>query len=152
MSSSSREQPEEPTFCIDEALGNRVVAQALREAGVSVELLIDHHKRGAFDEEWLPDIGRRGWIVLTKDKMMRRRPAEQLAIVKHGVRAFSLTSGEMKAQEMAEVFLKAMPKMKRLLRKHPEPFIAAVTRSGDITLVFPPPAPPTRSAALINPR
>ena len=111
MSSSSSEPPDEPTFCVDEALGKRVVAQALRDAGVRVELLIDHHSPGTPDAEWLADVGRRGWVVLTKDKRMRFRPAEQIAIVKHGVRAFVLTSGEMSAQDMAVAFLEAMPRM-----------------------------------------
>ena len=142
MSSPSSERPEEPTFCIDEALGNKVVPRALREAGLKVELLIDHHPRGTFDEDWLADVGRRGWIVLTKDKQMKRRPAEQLAIVRHRVRAFLLTSGEMKAQEMAATLLKAVPGMRRLLVKHPGPFIASVNRSGEVAVVFPPPAGP----------
>jgi hypothetical protein len=137
VSSSSSGPPEEPTFCIDEALGNRIVAQALREEGHRVELLIDHHARGTPDAVWLEDIGRRGWVVLTKDKRMRKRPAEQVAVVRHAVRAFVLTSGEMGAREMASAFLRAMPGMRRLLAKVDGPFIAAVSRSGEGSVVFP---------------
>jgi len=138
VSSSSSGPPDEPVFCIDEALGKRVVPDALRAAGVRVELLIDHHPRGTADATWLADIGRRGWVVLTKDKNMRRRPAEQLAVVKNGVRAFSLTSGDLSGPEMADAFLKAMPRIRSLLRRHPGPFIASVTRSGQLAIVYPP--------------
>jgi hypothetical protein len=138
VSSSSSGPPDDPVFCIDEALGRRVVPDALRAAGVRVELLIDHHPRGTADATWLPDVGRRGWIVLTKDKNMRRRPAEQLAIVRNGVRAFSLTSGDLSGPEMAEAFVRAMPGMRRLVRRHPGPFIASVTRSGLVAVVYPP--------------
>ena len=137
MSSSSRERPDEPVFCIDEALGKRVVPDALRAAGLRVELLIDHHPRGTPDAVWLADVGRRGWVVLTKDKNMRRRPAEQLAIVRNGVRAFSLTSGDLSGPEMADAFVKAMPKIRSLLRRREGPFIASVTRGGTVAVVYP---------------
>ncbi len=137
MSSPSSGPPDEPVFCIDEALGKRVVPDALRTAGVRVELLIDHHPRGTADALWLPDIGRRGWVVLTKDKNMKRRPAEQLAVVRNGVRAFSLTTGDLTGPEMADAFLRAMPSIRRLLRRHPGPFIASVTRAGRVEIVYP---------------
>ena len=137
MSEQSGKPPDEPTFCIDEALGGTVVVAALRAAGHRVERLIDHHAPGAQDTVWLADVGRRGWVVLTKDKRMHLRPTEQIAIVKHGVRAFALTGGNMGATEMAASFLAAMPKMKRILAKTPHPFVAAVTKSGDVAVVYP---------------
>ncbi|MCG3134125.1 MAG: hypothetical protein HMLKMBBP_01412 [Planctomycetes bacterium] len=137
MSSPPATPPDEPTFCIDEALGGRVVSDALGRAGFHVERLIDHHPPGTEDAVWLADIGRRGWIVLTKVTRMRFRPTEQLAIVRHGVRAFALTGGNMRAAEMAAVFLVAMPAMRRLLAKTPHPFVAALTRSGTVALVYP---------------
>lgn len=137
MSNPSGKPPDEPVFCIDEALGGTIVAAALRAAGLRVERLIDHHASGTEDAVWLPDVGRRGWVVLTKDKRMRFRLTEQIAIVKHGVRAFALTSGNMKATEMAASFLAAVPKMKRLLARTSHPFVAAVTKSGDVALVYP---------------
>ena len=137
MSSPSEKSPDEPVFCIDEALGGTVVASALRAAGHRVERLIDHHPPGTRDAVWLPDIGQRGWVLLTKDKRMRYRPAEILAIVKHGVRAFALTGGNMKASEMADSFLTAVPKMKRILAKTPTPFVASVTKGGDVAIVYP---------------
>jgi hypothetical protein len=43
---------------------------------------------------------------------------------------FTLSSGNMTGEEMAEVFFDNRLKMARLLHKHPPPFIAVVTRSG----------------------
>lgn len=37
-------------------------------------------RQGIKDDEWLREIGQRGWIVLTKDKNFKRRPLEREAI------------------------------------------------------------------------
>src|SRR5262245_39901932 len=137
VSRPSEKPPDEPVFCTDEALGGNVVVNALRAVGLEVERLTDHHAPGTKDAVWLPDIGKRGWVLLTKDKRMRFRYAEILAIVNHGVRAFVLTGGNMKATDMAQSFLAAMPKMKRILAKTRTPFVASVTRAGDVTIVYP---------------
>jgi hypothetical protein len=46
------------------------------------------NRQGIKDDEWLQEIGRRRWVVLTKDKNFRRRPLELDAILTGGVRAF----------------------------------------------------------------
>ncbi len=52
------------------------------------------------------------------------------------VRAFVLASkGDLQGQEMAEIFIKALPAMKRLLTQTPGPFIANVNRKGKVALV-----------------
>jgi hypothetical protein len=57
------------------------------------------------DVTWLEEAGRRGWVVCVKDAEIRRRPAEQRALVAHGVRAFCLAGGNLPAAEMAARFL-----------------------------------------------
>jgi hypothetical protein len=41
-------------------------------------------------EECLPEVGRRGWVVLTRDRRMRYRAHERAALMQAGVRAFVL--------------------------------------------------------------
>jgi hypothetical protein len=57
------------------------------------------------DEEWLAEAGRRGWIVLTKDRRIRRRRAEIEAIARHDVNAFVLARGSLGAVAQAECFI-----------------------------------------------
>ena len=47
--------------------------------------------RQTLDDVWLPAIGTRGLVVITRDKRIRYRPAEKLAWVQHEVRGFVLT-------------------------------------------------------------
>ena len=53
------------------------------------------------DAEWLQRAGEEGWIVITKDKRIRRRPAELDAIATHGVRAFVISSADLTGVEQA---------------------------------------------------
>lgn len=112
------------------------MAAALRQAGATVRIHDDHFPPDAKDEDWLAEAGRRGWIVLTKDHRIRYRHVERLALMKAGVAAFILTSGDLQGEEMAEVFVKALPRVTRFLNKHAKPFIAKVSRDGSVSLLF----------------
>lgn len=49
------------------------------------------------------------------------------------MRLFVLTAGQITASEMGRIFVKALKKMERLAIKHDEPFIARVTRAGNVS-------------------
>jgi len=95
----------------------------------------DHFKLDEQDEVWIRDVAARGWIILSKDKEIRKRPNERQALRDARAMAFFLASGNMTGNEMADAFLKALSKMKRLHRKQPAPFVATVTRVGDVSLL-----------------
>jgi PIN like domain len=87
------------------------------------------------DEEWLTRAGSEGWIVLTKDKAIRKRPIERDALLAANVRAFVFTGGNMSGVEMAESIVGAIPKMLALIATSPPPFIARITGSGVVDLI-----------------
>ena len=68
------------TFFLDYQIGRYVVADALRKAGASVEVHIDHFLQSAPDLEWIPEIGERGWVLITRDANIRRNPRERAAV------------------------------------------------------------------------
>ena len=37
---------------------------------------------------------------------------------------------------MAQIFVKALPKIKRFLQKHSKPFIAKIAKDGSVSLLF----------------
>ncbi len=88
------------------------------------------------DSEWLPEVGSRGWVVLTKDKNFQTRSLEIRAIAGSGVRVFQLTAGSLRAEQMAAIFEASLQKMKRFSMSNPAPFIAKLSRAGRITLAF----------------
>lgn len=47
----------------------------------------------ALDEEWLDVVGRCGWGVLIRDKMIRHRPREKAMLARHRMTAVVLATG-----------------------------------------------------------
>ena len=61
----------EPVFLVDRDLGSKVVPDALRKAGCTVEVHSDHFDGEAPDHEWIRTVGERGWFVITHDDKIR---------------------------------------------------------------------------------
>jgi PIN like domain len=133
--SSGSKLPEALVFFIDRSLGRKIVAQALREVGEIIQIHDDHFAPDAKDEDWLAEVGKRGWIVLTKDDRIRYRVTERSAITSAKVRAFVLSSSQLQGKEMAAAFVKALPQIKRLIANHAPPFIGRVSRNGKVSLL-----------------
>ena len=57
-------------FFTDRDLG-KDFPRILREADLTVERHDDHFRSDTPDEEWLTEVGRRGWIAITHDKRIR---------------------------------------------------------------------------------
>lgn len=110
--------------------------QALRDAGAQVEIHDDHFAQDALDEVWLPEIGRREWALITKDREIRYRTAEREALLNAGVRAFVLRTRGLSGPENAQILVRALPKMVRFCMGNPAPFIAAVAPSGSVSMLF----------------
>ena len=110
--------------------------EALRQAGLRVEVHDDHFPPDASDADWLRVVGQRGWAVLTKDERIRRRPLERDALLGARVRAFVLTARRMSGADMGQAFVRARGAMENLLCRHRQrPFIASVTRHGRVRVI-----------------
>jgi hypothetical protein len=92
------------------------------------------------DHEWLARCGREGLVVLTKDKNIRRHPAEIAALVEHEVTAFVLASGQLPAAAQAQRFVTNADGIDRLGRAG-GPLVVAVHAHRLVT-VYPPRASP----------
>jgi hypothetical protein len=103
--------------------------------GCTVEIHDTYFRQAAKDTEWLPEVGRRGWVVLTKDHHIRTRQNELVSLLAAGVAAFVLTAGDLNGSEMAEAFVRALPRMRRMLVGQPRPFIARVSPQGTVRLI-----------------
>lgn len=120
---------------MDRSLGTGTVAEALRQAGCNVEIHDRHFQQAAKDADWLREVGHRGWIVLTKDRHIRTRRNELIALLSAGVGAFVLTASDLSGTEMAAAFVRALPRMRRIVIGQTRPFIAQVSAGGTVTLI-----------------
>ncbi len=63
--------------------------------------------RGAKDTDWLPVVGERGFIVLSRDRHIRSRPAELRLYYAHRVRSVWIgAKRDLGPQNQVELFLK----------------------------------------------
>lgn len=112
------------------------MASVLRAAGLYVEVHDDHFAQDAPDSEWLAAVGRNNWIVITRDERIRYRAAEKQAIRRAKVRAFVLVAqGDLRAEMLAQNFLKAIGKVRRIVEQQKPPVVAKISRSGDVSLL-----------------
>lgn len=88
--------------------------------------------RGALDDDWLPVIGERRLVVITRDKKIRYRAAEKRAWVEHKVRGLVLTGrrSQTTADSLA-ILDRHWSSIEALVDSEPDgPWMRAVTGSG----------------------
>ena len=113
-------------YFTDRDLGTRF-PDVLRDAGLTVERHADHFVHDAPDEEWLAEVGRRGWIALTHNRRIRYTPNERQAVIDHRVSLLVMV-GHAPFADLAHAFVATLPRIERFLRPHEPPFIAKVYR------------------------
>lgn len=124
-----------PTFYVDICLGKKV-AEALRAAGATVEIHSDNFAQDVEDTTWIPRVAARGWVILTKDKNIRRRHGERESAICSQACIFTLSSGGMRGADMAAVFVQHLDAMEQMALGLQPPFLAVVSRNG-IEVVYP---------------
>jgi hypothetical protein len=97
----------------------------------------DHFAEDTDDVDWLRQVGSNGWVVLTKDKRIRKREDEREALIDAKVRLFVLSVRQnLRGNEMAQTFIRNISRMERMVRKQPAPFIAGVYQN-EVRLLYP---------------
>lgn len=122
-----------PELFLDRSLGRRQVPDLLRAAGLRLRTLAEVYgipaDENVEDVDWLTRAGQEGWGVLMKDERIRYRPAERAAVITHNVRAFCLTSGNLRAAAMAHQYLVVLHDIAEVCQQ-PGPFLYAVSSTG----------------------
>lgn len=90
---------------------------------------------GSPDAVWLAGCGTEGWVVLSRDQRIRRRPLELRALRDAGVAAFIFSSGEATAADTADVVKKLLPKLAHMSVSEPKPFLYVFGLSGRLTRI-----------------
>lgn len=99
-----------------------------------MEAHADHFVHDAPDTEWLRRCGEEGWVVLAKDKAIKKNPLERQALISHGIAAFFIIKTNATGEENAAALVEAMPKTIGILENQRRPFIARIYASGDVEL------------------
>lgn len=124
------------TFFLDYQIGRYVVAGALRAAGANVEVHLDHFAQNAPDAEWIPKVGQREWILITKDQHIRRNPLERAAYEAAKLRGFVVTGKDMDGKELAELLVRCLPGMVRRSAGRNGPSMFTISGGGMFAKLF----------------
>jgi hypothetical protein len=124
------------TFFLDRNLGKRLVADALRATGATVEVHDDHFDQDASDEQWLVDVGNRGWVVISQDEGIRRNELELRAYRAARVRGFIVTATGLTGRQLGELLVLHLRGMVRRTVKQPGPCLYTISKSGVIQKLF----------------
>src|SRR4029079_5587126 len=96
-----------PVFFLDRDLGRYDVAAVMRKQGLRVEVHDDHFDMALDDATMLAEVGKRKWVLLTKDRHILTRVPEIIALVGARVHAFILKQGrnqELTGQQVGAAF------------------------------------------------
>ena len=107
---------------------------AIECSGIRCEKHLDHFAAGTEDVDWLPEVGRRGWCLLTTDARIRSNYLERESVRDNGVRMFYFPKNNLSGKEMGAAILKALPAITALFLSQTPPFIASISKNGDVTL------------------
>jgi predicted nuclease of predicted toxin-antitoxin system len=113
-----------------------------------VEAHDDHFAQNEVDLSWIPDVTARGWVILTKDKNIRRPGPERDAVIGAKARVITLTSGNMRGEVMAALFIQHLTEMEQLAASQSAPFVA-ILGPGGLEIVLP--RPPSDSGSSSTP-
>jgi hypothetical protein len=118
------------TFFLDHQIGRYQVAEALRSAGAKVAVHLDHFPGNMPDVEWIPEVARRDWVLITKDQNIRRNPLERRAYELSGLRGFVVTGKDMTGGELAVLLVQCLHGMARRVSGRRGPLLFTISRIG----------------------
>ncbi len=133
-------RPREPfTFFIDRCLGKYDVPSAVRNAllaGEAIQIHDDLLAQDTDDEEWLPMVAARGWVVLSKDPAMRRSPLVVEALRAAGAAVFHLANGQISGIQSGAALVATMPRIRKAVRRFDVTVVGSVDMTGSVTVMW----------------
>lgn len=133
--SNSVVPPDAPTLFIDICAWSHRLGEALTQLDAPFVALNQHFPQNTPDDVWLKEVGKRHWVVLTRDKHIRRRPNELQAFRDNGVIAFVLTAGDASAADTAALVCGIYPKLIRKAQATKPPAMFSITLKGTIAKI-----------------
>ena len=92
-------------------------------------------KTSTLDEDWIPEVARRGWLIITRDSRIQEHRAEVAAVRDNGARMIALASRDAGGTwAQLEVFFAQWRRIEATLDE-PGPFIYTASRTAPLRAV-----------------
>lgn len=113
-----------------------MIVEALAAVGVEAHRLVEILAEDSADTAVFAEVAKRGWVLLTRDKRIRRRPNERSAIVNSRIVVFLAPGGKsLTGLQVAEAIVKARHRMAQWLERYDPPFVARISVDGRLDIV-----------------
>ncbi len=128
-SSSAENAGRSPVLFFDRDVGTALPrALGILRLPKPVEYLQSHFPTDTQDDEWMPVVGSRGWILIGHDRMHHRRSPERSAIQRYEMGCFYLWGAQAPRWEKMRCFLNAYERILESIDTTPKPFIYRINR------------------------
>lgn len=88
-------------------------------------------KAGDEDVKWLSVVAEQNWVVVLRDKKIRKRPHEREELARHNLRLLVMsTAGQLNAWEQLRIFVLRWDKIESLIQEQPGPWLYRLTKTG----------------------
>ena len=124
--------PDGPRLFIDRDAWSNALGEALRANNVDFIAHKDLFAQDSPDGEWIQRVSDEGWIGITRDQNVRRKPNEIRLIRASKAMICVFTSGNLSAAATAEILLKALPKIREYWASSERPALYSVHRDGKV--------------------
>lgn len=126
---SPTHSPLDYEFFTDRDTDSPTFVDPLVDAGFTIHRFYRHAGPETRDPEWIARCAGQGWIGLSCDRRIGRRPDEIAAVMEAGAALFILKQGRHTNHALlAENFLRTAERIVAFYEGHDPPFIASVTR------------------------
>ena len=126
---SEANQVDSPVLFFDRDVGTALPrALNVLRLPTRVEYLQNHFPADSQDDQWMPVVGARGWILIGHDRMHHRRHPESSAIHQYEMGCFYLWGAQALRWEKMRCFLNAYERILDAIATTPKPFIYRINR------------------------
>lgn len=134
----SRRPPDQLIYYLDANLDGPDLVKALRDAGVHCEAHRDHFAPDAADEDWMPVVASRGWVIVTRDFAIKRRPTERVAWTAAKAAIVMLRGEKLSGADMTSMLLAACAdgRLDNFIRKRLPPMVIYLSSPAQLTVHF----------------
>lgn len=88
-------------------------------------------KAGDEDVKWLSVVAEENWVVVLRDKKIRKRPHERQELARHNLRLLVMSAaGQLNAWEQLRIFVLHWDKIESLIQRRRGPWLYRLTKTG----------------------
>jgi hypothetical protein len=119
-------------YYLDANLDGPELVGRLRDGGMPCEPHRAHFAPDAADADWIPAIAARGWVIVTRDFAIKRRPVEREAWTAARATIVMIRGDRLSSDDMSKLLLNAHAggRLDRYITKRTPPMILYATADG----------------------